>query len=201
MGAERAAITVETLIAEAEAARSKAMREKRRRQWLAAAAITAMPAKLAVAYGGGAKGGADLIRPAQQCATLTPSPTVPQGPRSGYESGAASERPLTAWGGVVSRAHLRSLQRDVRGVPHGNCPRRCRPRIPVPLRHPMTPRPVQHGGRVDSKPCSFAVSASRESRLRRSPLHGETRHHRSLPAASTARSLAGGRPHPADRLR
>jgi hypothetical protein len=45
MGAERAAVTVETLIAEAEAARSKAMREKGG----AAAAIAAITAKAKLA--------------------------------------------------------------------------------------------------------------------------------------------------------
>ena len=39
----------------------------------------------------------------------------------------------------------------------------------------MTPRPVQQGGGVELDPCSnstrTAVSASRESRLRRLPLH------------------------------
>ena len=46
--------------------------------------------------------------------------------------------------------------------------------------HPqMTPRPVQHGGGVELVPVLHsirtAVSASRSSRLRRSPLRGETR--------------------------
>jgi len=45
MGAERAAITIETLIAEAEAARSKAMREKGG----AAAAVAAITAKAKLA--------------------------------------------------------------------------------------------------------------------------------------------------------
>jgi hypothetical protein len=55
----------------------------------------------------------------------------------------------------------------------------------------MIPRPVQHGVGVELVPVLYsirtAVSASRESRLRRSPLHGETRRR-------TVRSLAGGYP-------
>ena len=47
------------------------------------------------------------------------------------------------------------------------------------LRRQMAPRPVQHGGGLELDPCfrstRTAVSASRESRLRRSHLHGETR--------------------------
>ena len=54
----------------------------------------------------------------------------------------------------------------------------------------MTPRPVQHGGGVELVPAlkstRTAVSASRESRLRRSPLHGETRRRSALSVASTA---------------
>jgi hypothetical protein len=45
----------------------------------------------------------------------------------------------------------------------------------------MTPRPVQHGGGVESvtvlKSTRTAVSASRENRLWRSLLRGETRRH------------------------
>ena len=69
-----------------------------------------------------------------------------------------------------------------------------RVRAAAPYARPMTPRPVQHGGGVELDPVLHsirtAVSASPESRLRRSPLRGETRRRSALFVASTARSLA-----------
>ena len=53
------------------------------------------------------------------------------------------------------------------------------------LAPPNAPRPVQHGVGVKLDPM-LAVSASRSSRLRRSPLHGETPCRCALSVASTA---------------
>jgi hypothetical protein len=65
---------------------------------------------------------------------------------------------------------------------------------------PMTPRPVQHGGGVEMVPVLHsirtALSASRWSRLRRSPLSGETRRRSALFDASGVRSVAGGSSYP-----
>ena len=84
-------------------------------------------------------------------------------------------------------------------------PRKSRPTwfarpVCSPLDREMTPRPVQYGGGVEFdrafSSTQTVISASRESRLRRSTLHGETRRRRALSHASGVRSVAGGSSYP-----
>jgi hypothetical protein len=110
LGAERAAITVETLIAEAESARSKAMGEKGG----AAAAVAAITTKAKLA---------GLWR--EKIAQTDPSGE--HAPRY-----IISDRPMTEeemgtgamWGMNISCVHLRSLQRKRNSRQDGNHDRR-----------------------------------------------------------------------------
>ena len=107
LGAERAAITVETLIAEAESARSKAMGEKGGAN-AAVAAITAK-AKLAGLW-------REKVAQTDPSGENAPRYIISDHPyeRGGVDTRAVwgNERPIVGRVGLISCGHLRSLQRD-----------------------------------------------------------------------------------------